>query len=106
MFAAIDGDGMVCALTFQNGKVHFKSKFVSSKHRQEESEKQQYIYTGQMGTSVTGVLKGTASFIGNIMFGRLPPIYFRNPSNTNVFHWGGKVCEDLIRKNFVALVSF
>jgi all-trans-8'-apo-beta-carotenal 15,15'-oxygenase len=89
---AIDGDGMVCAVSFQNGHAHFKSKFVSTKHRQEECKNHQFIYNGQMGTSTTGPISGTAALLGNLMKGKLPGLIFRNPSNTNSFYWGGKVC--------------
>ena len=88
---AIDGDGMVCALSFNNGRVHFKSKFVSSQHRQEEAEKREFLYTGQMGTTPKGVLSTSATAIGSLLKGQLPKIKFRNPSNTNVFYWGGKL---------------
>ena len=91
--AAIDGDGMVCALTFKDGRVHFRSKFVSTKHRREESEKQNFIYMGQMGTRATGVLAETANTVWNLLQGKFPKIKFRNPSNTNSFYWGGKVRE-------------
>ena len=82
---------MVCALTFENGSVHFKSKFVSSKHRQEEAEKQTLLYTGQMGTRPYGVLSTSLTTIRSLLTGQFPKIKFRNPSNTNVFFWGGKL---------------
>lgn len=82
---------MVCALTFQNGQVHFKSKFVCTKHRKIENEQRRYMYVGQMGTAASSALKGTAAFLGNLVTGKLPSIAFRNPSNTNSFYWGGKV---------------
>ena len=85
---AIDGDGMVCAVTFQNGQVHFQSKFVNSKHHQEEKAKQKFLYHGQMGT------KPVSSKLGSVMAAlKRSPINFRNPSNTNSFYWGGKVLQ-------------
>ena len=91
LILAIDGDGMVCAVTFINGRVHFRSKFVSTKHRREEAEKQKFIYTGQMGTKTTGCITDTTKTLWNLVQGRLRKIKFRNPSNTNSFYWGGKV---------------
>ncbi|XP_031554607.1 uncharacterized protein LOC116291575 [Actinia tenebrosa] len=87
----IDGDGMVCAVTFQNGRVHFKSKFVLTKHRQEETDKHSFLYPGQMGTMATGAVSGTVALLRSLMKGALPTIQFRNPSNTNSFYWGGKL---------------
>ena len=90
MFLAIDGDGMLCALTFQDGQVRFQSKFVNSKHRQEEAAKQKFLYHGQMGTKPS---YSTVKSLGTLLSTwKLPPITFRNPSNTNSFYWGGKVC--------------
>lgn len=82
---------MVCALTFDNGSVHFKSKFVSSKHRREEAEKQELLYTGQMGSHPQGTLSTSLMALRSLLTGQFPKIKFRNPSNTNVFHWGGKL---------------
>ena len=77
---------MVCAVTFQDGQVHFQSKFVKSKHRHEEKRKKKFLYHGQMGT------KPSTSAIGSLINGLTrAPIHFRNPSNTNSFYWGGKV---------------
>ena len=79
---------MLCAVTFQNGQVHFQSKFVNSKHRQEEKAKQKLLYHGQMGTKLA------SSMLGSIMAAlKRSSINFRNPSNTNSFYWGGKVSQ-------------
>ncbi|XP_001635106.2 apocarotenoid-15,15'-oxygenase [Nematostella vectensis] len=87
----IDGDGMVCAVTFQNGRVHFKSKFVESKHHREEREQRKLLYVGQMGTKSTSILRSSASLLTSFLQGKFPRIKFRNPSNTNSFYWGGKL---------------
>eukprot|EP01059_Diplonema_ambulator_P016715 TRINITY_DN2848_c0_g1_i1.p1 TRINITY_DN2848_c0_g1~~TRINITY_DN2848_c0_g1_i1.p1 ORF type:complete len:531 (+),score=184.36 TRINITY_DN2848_c0_g1_i1:39-1595(+) len=72
----IDGDGMVCALTFINGRVHFRNRFVATFTHEKEKEAQKMLFPGQMGS-------------------RPPPggkmSKFRDPSHTNVFYWGGKV---------------
>lgn len=89
MFLAIDGDGMLCAVTFQDGQVHFQSKFVNSKHRQEETAKQKFVYHGQLGTKPS---YSTVKSLGTLLSTwTIPPLKFRNPSNTNSFYWGGKV---------------
>ena len=122
----IDGDGMVCALTFVGGKVHFRSRFVRSRHRMEEAAARQLLYKGQMGTCVTvltdsyfargrglggvahtcasplvccchcseprGAIAQTLSAVKSLLLRQeRPRLKFRNPSNTNVFYWGGKV---------------
>ena len=92
LYTAIDGDGMVVALTFVDGRVHLRSRFVASRERLEEQEKRKFIYRGQMGTHPNSALKDTASVLGNLLMLRLPKLRYRNPSNTNVYYWGGKVC--------------
>ncbi len=89
---AIDGDGMVVALTFVGRRVHLRSKFVASKERVEEERKQKFLYRGQMGTHPNSPLKDTAILLKNLVMLRWPNLHYRNPSNTNVFYWGGKVC--------------
>ena len=82
---------MVCKLTFTNGQAHFQSKFVRSKHRQEEEKAKKFLYMGQMGTRGGNRLKDTVSAVASILTGSAPKLKFRNPSNTNSFYWGGKV---------------
>ena len=78
---------MLCAVTFEDGRVHFKSKFVNSEHRQEEAAKQKFLYHGQMGTKPSST--STFRYLINTL--KNTPMKFRNPSNTNSFYWGGKV---------------
>ena len=90
---AIDGDGMVVALTFIRGRVHLRSRFVATRHRMEEQDKQKFLYRGQMGTHPNSPLKDTALYLKSLVtFNSLRPRY-RNPSNTNAFYWGGKVFQ-------------
>ena len=89
--AAIDGDGMIVALTFTNGRVHLRSRFVVTKEHLEEQQKQKYLYRGQMGTHPNSPLKDTAILLKNLLLFKWPALHYRNPSNTNVFYWGGKV---------------
>ena len=46
-----------------------------------------------MGTHPNGALTDTAKVIGHLLTFRWPKLHYRNPSNTNVFYWGGKVCD-------------
>lgn len=87
----IDGDGMIVALSFIDGRVHLRTRFVASKERQEEQHERKFIYRGQMGTHPRSALWDTASFFGHLLTLRWPALHYRNPSNTNVFYWGGKV---------------
>jgi all-trans-8'-apo-beta-carotenal 15,15'-oxygenase len=91
----IDGDGLVAGLTFTgDGRVHYRARFVQSKHRRVETEAQQMRYRGQMGSLPPHFsrLKATVNAIGTVAFGRRKnPFPFRNPSNTNVFYWAGKL---------------
>lgn len=82
---------MVVALTFINGEVHLRSKFVASKHRTEEQQQEKFLYRGQMGTHPNSALKDTALYLKNLITFSKPRLQYRNPSNTNVFYWGGKV---------------
>ena len=87
---------MVVALTFIDGKAHLCSRFVASKERLEEQEKRRFLYRGQMGTHPNSALKDTASFLKSLLTLSWPKLHYRNPSNTNVFYWGGKVYAILV----------
>ena len=89
----IDGDGIVCALTFPgDGTAHFKSRFVETAERKAEEEAQQFLFRGQMGT-ITDEQKqrDTKAVAEAIRTGVFPRIPFHNPSNTNVWHWGDRL---------------
>ena len=58
--AAIDGDGMIIALTFVGGHVHLRTKFVASKERLEEQEKKAFLYRDRWALILT-VPSGTPS---------------------------------------------
>jgi all-trans-8'-apo-beta-carotenal 15,15'-oxygenase len=72
----IDGDGLVAALTFLEGKAHFRARFVNTKSHEDETKAKRMLYDGQMGTKAPaeGKKKG-----------------WRDPSHTNVFYHGGKL---------------
>jgi len=91
----IDGDGLLCALAFAgDGQVHFRSRFVDSRHRKGERDAQRMMYRGQMGSMPPDFsrLRATVSAAGMMLSGRRKHAYpFRNPSNTNAIYWGGKL---------------
>ncbi|MFT5209104.1 MAG: all-trans-8'-apo-beta-carotenal 15,15'-oxygenase [Flavobacterium sp.] len=69
-----DGDGMLCAFTFKEGKVHFRNKFVRTPKYVKETESGKFEFRG-FGTQRPGGILANAF--------RAPA----NPANTNsVFH--------------------
>ena len=85
---------MIVALTFDGGRVHLRTRFVATKERVEEQQKKKFLYRGQMGTHPNSALKDTAVLLKSLATLRWPKLQYRNPSNTNVFYWGGKVSGD------------
>ncbi len=73
-----DGDGMLCAFTFNEGKVHFKNAYVRTPKYIEETAAQKILYRG-FGTQLPGGMR--ANFL------KLPA----NPANTNSIYHGGKL---------------
>ena len=73
-----DGDGMVCAFTFKDGKAHFKNAYVKTPKYLEETAAQAIRYRG-FGTQIPGGLR--ANFL------KMPA----NPANTNTIYHGGKL---------------
>lgn len=73
-----DGDGMLCAFTFAEGKAHFKNAYVRTPKYLDETESQSIRYRG-FGTQIPG------SFLSNI--GKAPA----NPANTNSVYHAGKL---------------
>lgn len=71
-----DGDGMLCAFTFTNGRVHFRNRYVRTPKYVEETAAQAVRYRG-FGTQVPGGWKN------NVL--RMPA----NPANTNTVWHGG-----------------
>ena len=82
---------MVVALSFVDGRVHLRTRFVASKERVEEQHERKFLYRGQMGTHPNSALKDTGILLKSLLTLRWPKLHYRNPSNTNVFYWGGKV---------------
>jgi all-trans-8'-apo-beta-carotenal 15,15'-oxygenase len=75
-----DGDGMVCAIAFQNGRAHFRNRYVRTQPYQEEQAAGQFLYRGVFGTQKPG------GWLANAFDLRL-----KNIANTNILPWGGKL---------------
>jgi all-trans-8'-apo-beta-carotenal 15,15'-oxygenase len=75
-----DGDGMVCAIAFKDGKAHFANSFVKTPEFLAEQEAGKILYRGVFGTQKPG------GWLNNIFDLRL-----KNIANTNVIYHGGKL---------------
>lgn len=71
-----DGDGMICAFTFQEGRVHFKNQYIRTPKYLAETEAQAVCYRG-FGTQIPGGLRKN--------WLKMPA----NPANTSLIHHGG-----------------
>lgn len=75
-----DGDGMVSAFTFKEGKVHFRNRFVRTEGYIKEKEAGKILYRGAFGTRREG------GWLANIF-----DLSVKNIANTNVIYWGKKL---------------
>ncbi len=75
-----DGDGMISAFSFKDGKASFRNRFVKTQAYLEEQAAQKILYRGVFGTQKPGGL------LNNIFDLRL-----KNIANTNVIYWGDKL---------------
>ncbi|KAL6075485.1 Dioxygenase [Balamuthia mandrillaris] len=76
----IDADGMICALRFDGkGHVHFRSRFVQTSAFLLEQKHKRCLFHGMMGTKPPATSGGQKK------------IRYKNPANTNVYFWGGKL---------------
>src|SRR5579883_100052 len=75
-----DGDGMICAITFANGRAHFHNRFVRTEGYVAEQAAGRILYRGVFGTQKPG------GWLANAFDFRL-----KNIANTNVLYWGGKL---------------
>ena len=75
-----DGDGMIAAMCFKNGKVNFSNRFIRTKAWQEEEKAQKFLYRGVFGTQKPG------GQIFNAFDLRL-----KNIANTNVIKLGDEL---------------
>ncbi|MGK7889029.1 MAG: carotenoid oxygenase family protein [Leptolyngbyaceae cyanobacterium] len=75
-----DGDGMVCAIAFRNGRAHFRNRFIRTEAYVSEQKAGKMLYRGIFGTQKPG------GWLANIFDIRL-----KNIANTQVIYWGGKL---------------
>ncbi|MEX0267781.1 carotenoid oxygenase family protein [Leptolyngbyaceae cyanobacterium UHCC 1019] len=75
-----DGDGMICAIAFQNGRAHFRNRFVKTEGYLAEQAAGKILYRGVFGTAKPG------GWLANLLDFRL-----KNIANTNIVYWGGKL---------------
>jgi all-trans-8'-apo-beta-carotenal 15,15'-oxygenase len=75
-----DGDGMVCAFSFGNGRAHFRNRYVQTQGYLEEQQAEKILYRGVFGTQKPG------GWLANLLDLRL-----KNIANTNIIYWGDKL---------------
>lgn len=75
-----DGDGMISAIAFQNGKAHYQNRYVRTEGYVKEQEAQKILFRGVFGTQKPGGL-----------FANLFNFNLKNIANTNVIYWGDKL---------------
>jgi all-trans-8'-apo-beta-carotenal 15,15'-oxygenase len=75
-----DGDGMISAITFSEGRVHYRNRFVRTEGYVQEQEAGKFLYRGVFGTQKPG------GWLSNAF-----DLKFKNVANTNIIYWGGKL---------------
>ena len=75
-----DGDGMISAFSFKDGKAHYRNRFVQAQAYLEEQEAGEILYRGVFGTQKPGGLLNNAF-----------DLRLKNIANTGVIYWGGKL---------------
>ncbi|MEM9138102.1 MAG: carotenoid oxygenase family protein, partial [Cyanobacteria bacterium P01_F01_bin.42] len=75
-----DGDGMVAAFTFRDGKVHFRNRFVRTEGYVAEQKAKKILYRGVFGTQKPGGVLANAF-----------DVRLKNIANTSVVYWGNKL---------------
>jgi all-trans-8'-apo-beta-carotenal 15,15'-oxygenase len=75
-----DGDGMISAVTFQNGRAHFRNRFVRTEGYVAEQQAGRILYRGVFGTQKPG------GWLNNLFDFRL-----KNIANTNVIYWADRL---------------
>lgn len=75
-----DGDGMICAIAFSNGRAHFRNRFVRTEGYVKEQKAQKILYRGVFGTQKPG------GWLANCF-----DLRQKNIANTQVIYWGGKL---------------
>ncbi|MEB3356214.1 MAG: carotenoid oxygenase family protein [Synechococcales bacterium] len=75
-----DGDGMVCAIAFDQGRAHFRNRYVQTAGYLAEQQAGRILYRGVFGTQKPG------GWLANAFDFRV-----KNIANTNIIYWGGKL---------------
>ncbi len=75
-----DGDGMISAIAFSNGRAYFRNRFIRTTAYVEEQKAKKILYRGVFGTQKPG------GWLANAFDLRL-----KNIANTNVIYWGDKL---------------
>lgn len=75
-----DGDGMICAFRFEQGRVHFRNRYVRTAGFLEEEKADRLLYRGVFGTQKPG------GWLANFLDTRI-----KNIANTHIIYWGGKL---------------
>ncbi|AFY94507.1 carotenoid oxygenase family protein [Chamaesiphon minutus] len=75
-----DGDGMICRITFKDGKAHFLNRFVQTEAYVAEKAAGKFLYRGVFGTQKAG------GWLSNAF-----DVNLKNIANTQVVYWGGKL---------------
>ncbi|MDJ0727427.1 MAG: carotenoid oxygenase family protein [Prochloraceae cyanobacterium] len=75
-----DGDGMISAVSFKDGRAHFRNRFVKTKAYLAEQEAGKMLYRGVFGTQKPG------GWLNNAFDFEL-----KNIANTNIIYWGDRL---------------
>lgn len=75
-----DGDGMICRITFENGKAHFLNRFIQTEAYLAERAAGKFLYRGVFGTQKAGGWWSNALDLN-----------LKNIANTQVVYWGDKL---------------
>ncbi len=75
-----DGDGMISAVSFQDGKAWFKNRYVRTEGFLAETAAGKILYRGVFGTQKPG------GWLANIF-----DFKFKNIANTNILYWGNRL---------------
>ncbi len=75
-----DGDGMVCAIAFDQGRAYFRNRFVRTEGYLAEQKAGKILYRGVFGTQKPG------GWLANLF-----DLKIKNIANTHVIYWGGKL---------------
>lgn len=75
-----DGDGMITAISIENGQAHLKSSYVKTADYIKEKTAEKILYRGVFGTQKPG------GWLANIF-----DFHLKNIANTNIIYWGDKL---------------